>query len=1124
MMNRFKPSLPVVSALLLPFIACAVQWLLWDFIKPFVWLLFFPTIFFSSRMGGWKSGICATITSAVLVVYFFIPPQLSFTILTPNSLYSVVMFLIMGGLFSLTHHRLGQANCTIRTALDASLLAHSLDEIQLKEEELHREATVELLNICNRADTTRKLMEHLTIYFQQMVECHAVGIRLREGEDYPYFEYSGFSKEFIEEENSLRRCDATGELLRDAAGNPILDCFCGQVLTPPLGAKLPFVTSRGSFWSNRVSELTAASLGESSWGLLRNRCNREGYESMALIPLRSRGEIYGLIQFNDKRADCFTTEKIARLEELVAHLVIALAKLKADEALVEFNRFNREIINGISEGVVVYGIDMRYKVWNPFMEELTGVTEAQILGKRPQDIFPVLVKAGVVERIRQALAGESPPPQDLVYSLEFTTRAGYAIFTAVPLKNSRGKIIGAIGLIQDITERKLAEEEIRSNEERLRLAVDAGHLATWDWRIADGNLVWNDEHFRMLEYEPDSFVPTRHQWLQRIHPDDAVAMQELIKRKLIQGDDYHAEFRVILPRGGERILESSGRFERDEAGKALRCYGVMSDITDQKQQLTSLRLDKEQLERRVEERTEELALRTEEAESANRSKSDFLANMSHEIRTPMNAIIGLGYLALQTDLTPRQSDYLTKMTAAADGLLQLLNDILDLSKIDAGRLELETQTFQLHGVLEQLTGMMNSKAAEKGLLLQVVVDPATPEYLVGDSLRLRQILLNLVSNAIKFTHQGAVKVSVTPSTGDGERGLLKFSVHDSGIGMSPEQLAIIFNPFTQADSSTTRCFGGTGLGLSICRRLTEFMGGTLQVRSEPGRGTTFSFSAPFPAGSAVELLPAPHVPRAAGTMLRGCRVLVAEDHPINQQVIRELLERAGAIVTLVGNGEEAVAAVGEGIPAFDAVLMDIQMPVMDGYEATRLIRLRFSADQLHIVAMTAHALVEERNRCREAGMNDHLSKPVQPDAVYACLTQWCATPPAPVLPGQEGEPHPTAPLQLPGFDVAAGVKNCSDNVLFYREMAAQFIRSHGADADTISRALAAGNDDQARLSAHALKGVAASLAATLVCSIANELESALLQERRDAALELLPSLTQALEEIQGALPFLTRRP
>ncbi len=338
-------------------------------------------------------------------------------------------------------------------------------------------------------------------------------------------------------------------------------------------------------------------------------------------------------------------------------------------------------------------------------------------------------------------------------------------------------------------------------------------------------------------------------------------------------------------------------------------------------------------------------------------------------------------------MPPKQREYLLKMTTAADGLMKLLNGLLDLTKIEAGKLELERVPFALYPLLERLLGLVGVEAAAKGLNLIHFTHPEIPPYLVGDPVRLEQVLLNLLGNAVKFTSSGEVRLTVRSLSADDDRLLLEFAVHDSGIGLTPQQTDKIFLPFTQGDSSTTRRFGGTGLGLSICRRLMDLMGGEISVTSEPGKGSTFTCTVGFLKGSAppaeAEQPPDQAKVRAA---LKGCRILVAEDQEINQQILRELLEQAGAGVTLVANGREAVTAVTASPERFDVVLMDLQMPELDGYQATRLIRQQYP--ELPIIAMTAHVMKEEQERCLANGMNDHLAKPVEPDRLYSCLMGW----------------------------------------------------------------------------------------------------------------------------------------
>jgi PAS domain S-box-containing protein len=581
---------------------------------------------------------------------------------------------------------------------------------------------------------------------------------------------------------------------------------------------------------------------------------------------------------------------------------------------------------------------------------------------------------------------------------------------------------------------------------------------------------------------------------------------EIINRKK-DGSLYH-EDQAITP-----VL--------DEQGRVLHYIAIKQDVTARRRAEEDLRVSQaalaayqNHLEDVIRERTTELVAARQEAERLSRVKGDFISNMSHELRTPMNAVIGLTELCLQSDPAPRQRDYLSKIQTAADMLLTIINDILDFSKIEAGKMQIEHIPTHLTDLLGKLHALFSDRAREKGLDLRFRIQPGTPFCFVGDPLRLGQVLINLVGNAIKFTEKGSVTVSVAPgSTADGKLDLC-FSVNDTGLGMTPEQISSLFQAFSQADTSTTRRFGGTGLGLVISSELVSLMGGRMEVESEPGQGSSFRFIAPFASlpESRCESLAALAPGSELTEILRGKRILLVEDNEMNQQVASEIMARAGMAIRIVDDGQKAVSEVSSR--PYDLVLMDIQMPVMDGLAATRAIRALPDLRQLPIIAMTAHASQEEKERCLAAGMNDFLTKPFVPALLFQVLARHL-DPGLPAGPDRLDNGDPAPARERSGLDHPMGLMHCAGSENHYRRLLAHFQAKEGDILERLRQALDGDKADTGRRLAHSLKGMAGTLGAHALRRQAQEIEQ-LLREAGPA--ETLPALLgEADEEMERVL-------
>ncbi|MDD3329377.1 MAG: ATP-binding protein [Zoogloea sp.] len=886
---------------------------------------------------------------------------------------------------------------------------------------------------------------------------------------------------------------------------------------------------------------------------------------------------------------------------------------------------SRRILESSPVAIVINRTDGPPLFANSRAAELADIDMQEFLLRPAVSWFRDPALAGqLIARLQQG-----KPVRD--YEIEFRRASGEALWTLV----SMTRIIFQGGPAQltwvyDITSRKSAEQELR----KLSVAVEQSPSMLVITR-PDGIIQYANPCFcRIVGRCPDELVGTRPALLDAAgQPIDYLAGQwqalegrEVWKRECQLRRDPRSPLWVGI--------SVSGLVDEADDGKAgiSHCVWVIEDVAVHRQALDTLRHAKRL------------------AEEAAEAKTRFLANMSHEIRTPMNAILGLARLSLDAGPDPRQRDYLEKIQTAAGSLLGIVNDILDFSKIEAGRLGIEATSFSLDQVLDRVITVIAHRAREKGLRFHVAVQPGLPRQLVGDPLRLGQVLINLMGNAAKFTEQGEIRLQIDGHDTDDGQLALGFSVSDTGIGMDASQITRLFEAFSQADSSMTRRFGGTGLGLAISRHLVELMGGRLEVDSQPDQGSRFSFTlrldradAPpaqppaTPTGAHVLVVDAdpasrrilqhllaelPHtsegcsalaaardtllqaergrpfdllllapgpdidaaaalarqlpperprllvltafgdeadIPRADGRLhlpttatslreaiatalaprddatpptaarppqpapLAGLRILLVEDNDINQLIARGLLEQLGATVGVAANGRLAIDALQTAGPeAFDLVLMDLQMPVMDGLEAARQLRREPRFRSLPIVAMTAHAMAEQRRQCREAGMDDHIAKPIVPEQLAETILHHTRRPPRGEPASPSPAPTPAAPglPRVEGLDTAGGLRRCSGNLELYLRLLARFVGNQAATLAGIDAALASGHHQEAERLAHTLHGTAANLGADALRQAARALESALRDGRpgTDARDRLARECDILARGLAGTLP------
>ncbi len=913
----------------------------------------------------------------------------------------------------------------------------------------------------------------------------------------------------------------TGYSLQEATGkNPRV--LKSGVHPPEFYTQMWQTLARGEVWRGKICN--------------RNRSGELYWEDATIAPVLD----------TDGRTTHFVAVKIditarKQAETKVADVVHQIQRTTA---------FQQAILNSAEYAIIATEVNGTMTAFNTGAERMLGYRAEEVVGKIAPDV--IHDRDEVIERSRELSAelgfavaanfetfvAKARLGQSDEHEWTFIRKDGTrfpVMLSVTSIRDPSGQVTGFLGIAQDITARKEAEHALRASEERHRLLAENMRDVVWATDLAEKTTYVSPSIELLNGYTPAEWAKKSIE--EKFTPESVARMRKRFAEvrhqaatdaaSLAQCISIEAEY--LCKNGGTVWTEMNMTWILGKKGIPVGVMGVTRNISVRK------KADQEFQEnaRKLERANRELEKANAAIQAANQAKSAFLATMSHELRTPLNGVIGMTELLRHTELDERQRQFVEACHSSGRSLLDLINDILDFSKIEAGKMELEQRDFDVELLVQEVAGPMGLLARQKGLQFATRIAPQVRRGVRGDSARLRQVLINLIGNAIKFTEAGEVAVSVGPAELHPGEATLRFEVSDTGIGIPPDRIERLFQSFSQADSSTTRKYGGTGLGLAICKRLVELLHGQIGVRSAAGHGSTFWFEVPLrPAPTAR----APQQDRAEasdtnrptrGDLLQGRRVLLVEDNRVNQMFAGEILRRAGIACRTAENGRQALEAV-ESEP-FDLVLMDCQMPEMDGFEAMRRLRAMERdgrlAGHLPVIALTASAVQGDRQRCLDAGMDSYISKPFDAESLLDAMGRLLAAQekePA-AEPPAEPQPMPSPACSTPPIDRDALARRCMGDLEFAAELLSEFENMLADRVERIARPVREGNAAAAGVAAHGLKGEAGTMAAESLRALAAAIESAGKANELSKVAALVDQLGDEVQRCRQYIPELRRQ-